>query len=174
MKLLTPRFALWIAFLIASVIFLAWVRSGMVWITAARKAESDVHMHEIADAIVAYKKNVGTLPRHLSDIIPKYLDVNGEGDFYIEHPQTTSLKPPDYLASSPQTTEAFLPYLYIPLKGNHFVVAERPGFWKDGTIGYVLSGEPSTSLGSGTVTESPQHRVNVEQFKHLLERGFSD
>ena len=138
--------------------------------TAARKAQSDSTMHLLATGMESYRRDSGKMPSRLADLVPKYFKI--EKGVYIHSGNAGSIEPPASLGGGPEVIEAFLPYFYLPLKGDRFVVAERPGTWKDGTVGYVLSGEPNDSVIS--LTSSSHHRVKIDEFMRLLEEGFPE
>jgi hypothetical protein len=122
-------------------------------------------MSQIALAVEAFElDHNGKGPGELADLVPKY--ISDAGGFLFESPYTSTVKPMQSVNPSREMIEVFSAYVYVPLAKGAFVIAERPGMWKDGTVGYVFFGEKRDT--------SNYHRVSVDEFQRLVAEGFPD
>jgi len=125
-------------------------------------------MRQLALAVKTYEfDHVGKGPDQLADLVPKYMDSTSACLF--ESPYTTSVKPAENLTGMRELIEVFSPYVYVPLEKGRFVISERPGMWRSGMVGYVLSDDMPEQTRAGQILG---HIVTIENFKQLLAGGF--
>lgn len=133
------------------------------------ETKSMSQMSQLVLAIKAYQSDHnGRGPGELADLVPKYVD--SVQLFLFESPYTTSVKPHDNLMNARKLIEVYSPYCYKPLSDGGFVIFERPGMWRFGKVGYILSSE--TGERTRDIVRVG-HIVPADQFQQLLAKGFS-
>ena len=92
---------------------------------------SYAHLHEIGTAIRDYTGDHGARPQQLSDLVPRYIQLDQIGIFYVTSDKARNPSVPTDWASNPTRLNQYSSYVYLGTNSVRDILAfERPDLWK--------------------------------------------